>query len=202
MLLCVASSAAFAQTEKGTQNVGVSFAIQNSDSKNTSFDGATTTTDKVKFNVYNATVNYSYFIADKLDIAVFTGYGFQENSRKNDLSAYTQKFTSLFAGVQLRKYILFNDKIGIRTGPSFQYSRDRQTLNLDEESDNVTTTNSYTGRVGLDFAFYPTKHLGITSNVANISYSHSKSKGYTTGSSNTFSANLVNYLNLGFFYSW
>lgn len=202
MLLCVASSAAFAQTEKGTQNIGASFSLQNSDSKNTSFNGTTTTTDKVKLNVYNGSINYSYFAADKLDVGVFAGYGFQKNRQDNNVYDYTQKFESLFAGVQLRKYILFNDKIGIRTGPSFQYSRDKQTSTFNEEPGNVTTTNSYTGRVGLDFVFYPTKHLGITSNIANVAYSHSKSTGYNTGSANNFSANLVNYLNLGFFYSW
>ncbi|GAA4923058.1 hypothetical protein GCM10023313_28930 [Mucilaginibacter defluvii] len=202
MLLCVASLAAFAQTEKGTQNIGASFAIQNTDSKNTYFNGVGNTTDKNKLNAYSVSANYGYFIADKLDIGVSAGYDFQENRQESDNSDYLQKYKGLFAGVQLRKYILFNDKVGIRTGPSLQYSRDRQTSNFNEESDNVTTTNSYTGRVGLDFVFYSTKHLGVTSNIANVSYSHSKSTGYNTGSANTFSANLVNYLNLGFFYSW
>ncbi|MCC8409729.1 autotransporter outer membrane beta-barrel domain-containing protein [Mucilaginibacter sp. UR6-1] len=202
MLLCVASSTAFAQTEKGTQNIGASFSIQTSDSKNNYFDGAINISSNIKLNIYNAGINYAYFVADKLDLGVLAGYSYQKNSQDNNDTEFLQKVNGYFAGIQLRKYVLFNDKIGIRTGPSFTYARDKSTSKYSIQNDQVTNTDSYNGRLGLDFVFYPTKHLGITSSIGSIYYTHSKSKGFYEGSSNNFGANFVNNLNLGFFYSW
>ena len=73
----VTIQAAKAQTEKGSQNLGATFQVSTSTSNSRSFNQVTNSygdNSKGKATTYGISPNYSYFIADKLDLGASLGY--------------------------------------------------------------------------------------------------------------------------------
>jgi hypothetical protein len=153
---------------------------------------------------YHLTPNYSYFLSDKLDIAVGLGYG-RAKSTYND-NIIGQPVSSISKGfngrIALRRYFLFENKIGIRTGPYFLYDL----VNRDSKyTDGFVTKEriySYSGGLSVDFVYYPTSHIGLAAMLGNISYNHQKNKGDTRSTANGFGVNLINNLSLSVFYTF
>lgn len=203
MLLCgVAIQASYAQTEKGTQNLGLSFGVSTSTTKYPTGYPDNVVYSETKNNTYAIAPLYSYFVADKLDISIEAGLSLTNLDNSNFDVVQKQRLTSLSGTIQLRKYFLFNDKIGVRTGPTFTYQRGKRSFETtpDYEQPSVNS-DTYTGGLRLDFVYYPFKKLGVASTISNVNYSYSKSRQdqYKT-TSKAFNANFVNSLNLSFFY--
>jgi hypothetical protein len=202
----IALQTAKAQTEKGSQMLGASFGISTSKSNYVNFDPSTNTyinNNNAKITSYSFSPNYSYFIADKLDIGVAVGYSRlkQENDSYN-VFPQSQTGNIFYSGVFLRKYFLYENKIGIRTGPNLSYQRSEQKLVFDANSTSENHSTSFGGGVGLDFVYFPVKRLGLTALLGNINYNHQKTSGTTPGSANDFNLNFANSLTLSINYVW
>lgn len=203
LLVCVSALAiniAKAQTQKGSQIIGASFGFATSSSNFRTFDAATNgfgPTQHSKFTTYNIGPDYSYFIADNFDLGAGVSYGY---SKQDNEAGYTypnlQKSQAFNAALYLRKYVLFENKLGIRTGPYLNYNTNKfSASDSGVPSYYSNTTKTYTGGIGLDFVFFPVRKLALAARMGNINYSHQKNEGYSKGTSNSFNASFINGVN-------
>ena len=199
-ILCfIAFKNVSAQTERGSQNLGASFGIFTS--KQTT-DGADYTT---KGTGYSISPNYSFFIADKLDIGTSLGF-YRSVTKIENYSPYNIQLTNreLSATVFIRKYFLYGNKIGIRTGPFLTYTHYKtQATSNNSDYNTLYKSNYYRGGVNLDFVYYPAANIGLAANIGDISYVHQKGEltnapGPTN--SNTFNLRFMDNLSLSIFY--
>nr|WP_067057534.1 hypothetical protein [Mucilaginibacter sp. L294] len=199
----IAIQSAKAQTEKGSQMLGASFGVStsSSDSKYLDYNNNTYGPNvHGKTTSYSIAPNYSYFVADKLDVGVSVGYSYLKNDYDDsNFAPQHQRDNSFNAGIYLRKYFLYDNKIGIRTGPLFNYqtSKTIQSNEVTPQYDSQRKTNSYTGGIGLDFVYFPIKRIGLTAALGGINYSHQEVKGTNPASYNNFNASFAN----GFIFS-
>jgi hypothetical protein len=199
----VTIQAAKAQTEKGSQNRGATFQVSTSTSNSRSFNQVTNSygdNSKGKATTYGISPNYSYFIADKLDLGASLGYSHYLQTYSPDANSIgNTKANDFNASIALRKYYLFDDKVGIRTGPYVSYDRIRRTYTY-TSSQNVDNLDIYSGGIQVDFVYYPTKKIGVAAGLGNLSYTHQKIAGFNDGSQNTFNLSFVNSLALSVYY--
>jgi hypothetical protein len=196
----IAIQTAKAQTEKGSQMLGANFGFSttSSDSKELNLNDNTYGSNvHGKQTSYNFGPNYSYFIADKLDIGVSIGYG-RVKLESNGNYASLQKAHSFSSAIYLRKYFLYDNKVGIRTGPYLSYINSTQTVSYSNTTPGSYNYASdiYNGGIGLDFVYFPIKKLGLSAGMGNISYTHQNTDGDSKGTSNSFGLNFANSLNL------
>ncbi|WP_183562250.1 hypothetical protein [Mucilaginibacter sp. SP1R1] len=204
LLSVITLQAAKAQTEKGNQTLGASFGVSvtNSNNQYLNTGGPASDNSKGKLNSYSISPSYSYFIADKLDIGASVGYSYMNQKYDPALSGQIQQQQKNYnASIFLRKYFLFDNKIGIRTGPYLGYQNAKQ-FYIYTGTDDRSTYNSdgFFGGVNMDFVYFPAKNVGLSASLANLSYQHQKYAGNNLGNSNTFSLNFVNYLALSVYY--
>jgi hypothetical protein len=198
-LSIIAINAAKAQTEKGNQSLGLNFGLYTNNFNTRDLNSNTNnydiqTTGKQKN--YSISPTYSYFIANKLDVGLAVGYSYSNGNYENAvISSQILTNKSFFSSINLRKYFLYDNKIGIRTGPYFAYQRYNQSNTYSNSQYNSSTDgNTYTGGVGLDFVYYPVKKLGLAATMGNLSYSHQKTSGNTDGTYNSFNLSFANSL--------
>lgn len=205
LLSVVTIHAAKAQTEKGSQSLGATFgaSITNSNTQSINpIDNSLLGSSKGKITSYSLSPSYSYFLANKLDIGAALGYSF---SKQTNDPAYGQQALerdlSFSANIFLRKYFLFNDKIGVRAGPylDYQKSKRRYTYSSDANESNYNT-DAYGGGLSMDFVYYPAKNIGLAATVANLNYQHTKYTNSTFGDADEFQLNFVNYLTFSIYY--
>ncbi|MFD0766670.1 autotransporter outer membrane beta-barrel domain-containing protein [Mucilaginibacter lutimaris] len=203
LLVCVSAitiHTAKAQTEKGSQMIGASFGFSTSTSNFKTFDASINAlgpTQHSKFTTYNIGPDYSYFIADNLDLGAGVSYGYSKQENEAGFTFPNEQRSRAFnAGLYLRKYVLFENKIGIRTGPYLNYNMTKLTaFDSGNPSYYNNTNKTYSGGIGLDFVYFPVKKLALAARMGNINYSHQKMEGYTEGTSNGFNASFVNGVN-------
>ncbi|MCS3736793.1 hypothetical protein [Mucilaginibacter dorajii] len=190
-----------AQTEKGSQTLGINLALGYSKQSNPNLNGNSNafTNTELKYLNYTIGPTYSYFIADKLDIG---GSLFYSNNRSDYADNSTERYHSYGASVTLRKYLMFNQYLGFRAGPQLSYARSVQNTNGGIYSSDGTT-NSYTGGVNLGFVYYPIKRMGLSAILASLNYNHSStlySNGLHGKTDNLNFAWVSNNLGLSAFY--
>ncbi|WP_419700461.1 hypothetical protein [Mucilaginibacter sp. NFX135] len=205
VLSVITLQAAKAQTEKGNQQLGATFGISvtNSNTRSVDLDNNISDNSKGKLTSYSISPSYSYFIADKLDIGASVGY--QSSNQKYDpfySSQVQQQSKSFSATIFLRKYFLFDNKIGIRTGPYVGYQQQKQRYVYTSNESSNYDSDSYSGGVNMDLVYYPSKHIGLAAALANLSYQHQKFTGNSLGNANTFSLNFVNSFILSAYYAF
>ncbi|MES2267954.1 MAG: hypothetical protein V4520_14430 [Bacteroidota bacterium] len=192
----IAIQTAKAQTQKGSQMLGASFGFSTSSSDSKPLDANTNTYGSnvhSKTTSYNVYPNYSYFIADNLDLGFTVGYGRskQENTDNTGLQNL-QKSHTFSAGAYLRKYVLYDNKIGIRTGPYVNYSYGKQETAYSYYATQYNYSNKiYAGGVGLDFVYFPVKKLGLAARLGNINYVYQTTDGSNKGTYKAFNLNFV-----------
>jgi long-subunit fatty acid transport protein len=203
VLSVITIHAAKAQTEKGSQNLGASFGVSvtNSNTRNFNYyDNTTSANSKGKLTTYSIAPSYSYFIADKLDIGAAIGYSYSNQKYDPALSSQIQqKNISYSANIFLRKYFLFDNKIGIRTGPYLDYQKNKQRYDYTSNVSNYNS-DSYGGGLSMDFVYYPAKNIGLAANLANLGYQHDKYTEDTLGNANSFRFNFVNAIIFSVYY--
>jgi hypothetical protein len=195
----IAIQTAKAQTEKGSQSLGLRFGVGTQSSNLRSFNYSTNAYDPNvhgKSTSYSIEPTYSYFIADNLDLGLSVGYSSNTQKYDTEMPSYLreQKSNSFFTSVYLRKYFLYDNKIGIRTGPRFIYQKSKSSTLYDEGQKYNYDYNSYTGGVGLDFVYFPLKKLGLMAGLGGADYTHQTNTGESKGTSNQFSLNFANSL--------
>jgi hypothetical protein len=194
-----AINAAQAQTEKGNQSLGLNFGLSTNNLNARDFNYNTNNYDPEttgKQKNYSISPSYSYFIADKLDVGLAVGYSYSSYKIENSaISSQAQTGKSFFSSINLRKYFLYDNKIGIRTGPYLAYQRYNQSNTYSNSQYNYNTNgNVYTGGVGIDFVYYPVKKLGLAATMGNLSYSHQNTNGTTEGTNNSFNLSFAHSL--------
>lgn len=203
ILSVITLQAAKAQTEKGSQNLGATFGVSVNNSNNqyfNNFDNTLSANSKGKLTTYNVSPDYSYFIADKLDIGASIGYSYSNQKFDPALNTQIQQKNTSYSGtIFLRKYFLFDNKIGIRTGPYLDYVNNKQTFVYSNNQNNYNS-KGYGGGINMDFVYYPAKNIGLAAGLANLNYQHQKYTGDSRGDADVFNFNFVNHLNLSVYY--
>ncbi|SDT20110.1 hypothetical protein SAMN05216490_2721 [Mucilaginibacter mallensis] len=197
-----------AQTEKGDQNLGVNlgYTLQKSNTFNINPGDNTSSTVNNKYNSFSAGPDYSYFIADKLDIGASLSYTTASVNNMDGADISTQSSKSYSATIFIRKYFMYHDKIGFRMGPQIGYfgGTQKQTYSQQPAPYNEnTTSNGYTAGFNLDFVYYPAKNIGLSATIANLEYAHTKDNNHSLGHGDSDNLNLDfinNGLNLSVFY--
>jgi len=186
-----------AQTEKGTQTLGVNlgFNYTKNDQNNIDPFDQSSTTQNIKNTSFNIGPTYSYFIADKLDLGAALQYqSYVSNSVPTTYNYLTKYVNNTYgANIFLRKYFMYTDKFGLRAGPFINYERvitkydytgTQATDDLNGKQDIIN------GGLGLELVYYPTKHIGVSAAIASLSYEHDKINNADQGGG---SANYVNF---------
>ncbi|HTD99230.1 MAG TPA: hypothetical protein VK668_08065 [Mucilaginibacter sp.] len=208
-IFLLALQAANAQAQKGNQNLGVSlgFYSSNSNYNYLNIEPSSSQFVNTKTTGFSAYPNYSYFIANNLDIGASIGFGHETDRSSDRISGNgsEQTYKSYFGSIFLRKYYLYNNKIGIRTGPyfSYQYSNSDVAYTPDNlQSSNNYKGHNYQGGISADFVFYPSSKIGLAANLANLYYARSTWSNLSqTSSSNSVNLQLLNNnLTLSAFY--
>lgn len=185
-----------AQTEKGSQMLGVSFGVNTSSSDTRYLDYSTNAFTNVhgKATNYSIAPTYSYFVADNLDLGLSVGYGKSKQDYSNVYNPNHMESDGFTTGIYLRKYFLYENKIGVRTGPMFNYQHGKQNqeYSSNPENNSEAISNTYSGGVGLDFVYFPVKRLGLTAVLGGLSYAHQDTKGTNPSTSNSFDASFAN----------
>jgi len=206
-LILMIIKTANAQTQKGDQSLGLGFNFY-SNSQNFNYTGP----NPVSYGTLNSTSfttipGYSYFIAQNLDIGASMGFG-DETEHQNDPSTPGGTIKTInktySPTIYLRKYFLFNNKIGIRTGPYFlyQYSTSNSVYSSNSSSNyNSTSHYSQTG-INADFVYCPSKKVGLALNIGSLSYNHQRfdSQSYTTSDNGVSLQFLTSNLMLSAYY--
>ena len=208
--LLLAFVVSHAQTEKGTQTVGLNLHFPQSDSKGVwinPFDQSSTSNDN-HLNYFGIGPTYSYFIANNLDLGADLNYSNLSESYPPTNSPIAQSNKSYGGSVFLRKYFMYKDKIGLRVGPSLSYTRTNQVTTYAPQQafyNENSKTNTWDIGAQAALVYYPTKHLGLSAVLAYIDYAdartNSGSQGWTT-SKNTYLGFINNGLSLSAFYSF
>jgi len=198
-----------AQTEKGSQSLGVSasFNFHRENDLITNQADNTTNQNHAKITGFSIGPDYSYFIADKLDLGASLNYSSTDYNNGAYYYLNTYHVKNYGGTVFLRKYFLYQDKLGFRAGPYVSYTNGDQKYTYSpvsgiNDSDNKST--DYAGGFDLDFVYYPSKHLGLSATIANLQYDHFKvdqgAQGRQSGDNVNFY--FVNNLALSVFYDF
>ncbi|GAB2684901.1 hypothetical protein GCM10027037_02800 [Mucilaginibacter koreensis] len=214
LFISVCSLAAKAQTQKGSQLLGGQFSLSIGKGTTTEYDPAgngATTVSKDKMNYFSIGPSYSYFVANNLDLGASVGYS--SSTLNNNFSALgndASKEKGIYSGVFLRKYFLYEGKVGFRVGPYISYQHSRATLNYqDTQSFNEDTVeNRLNAGIGLDFVYFPVRRIGLAASIGSLSYEKVYYKELSGGRlmqeqrDHAFGANLVSNLALSVYYSF
>ena len=197
-VLLFASLASQAQTSKGDQTLGADLGFSYSKGNQLYLDpssGSVDNSSNGKTTSFTISPNYSYFIADNLDLGASLDYVSYVNNANNTNPGYQNKNANRTYGasVFLRKYFMYQNKIGLRVGAYISY--DKQTYNYDYPEPNSindydSNQDDYIGGLNLALVYYPAKHLGLSASLANLSYTHSKANN---GDQGTSSNNTVDF---------
>jgi hypothetical protein len=199
--LLLAFKISYAQTEKGTQTLGLDFGASRSTTNQSTINPVDNSTQSLGTAATNFTFgpNYSYFIADKLDIGAALSYQASTQTytatSAADNSGYPTKYSNknFDATVYIRKYYMYKNMIGFRTGAYFIYSdgTDKTTyLGTYAASSSSGTSHQYDAQLRLDLVYYPSKRLGVSANIAEAGYSWYKANSVNQPNSSGDSANI------------
>jgi hypothetical protein len=206
-VLTLACSAAYAQTEKGDQTLGLNFGISYVKSTNQISDPITFSFDNVtsKYTTFTIGPSYSYFIINNLDLGAAISYTGSTDTYPATNSNPTSSSSNTFSGmIYLRKYCMFGGKLGIRTGPYVGGSSEVDKIaNAGAEEPSKSTTYSLEAGAKLDLVYYPSKRLGFAASLASLDYTHYRTFAGSGGDNNGDQLNLSlinNNLSLSVFF--
>jgi hypothetical protein len=205
-----------AQTEKGTQTLGLNLGFSYNNSNNYTIniaDNNAVTTLDTKTTSFSIGPNYSYFIQNNLEIGASLSYSTSnvtnttgDLATTNDNYATKQTSDNVSASLFIRRYFMYKNIIGFRTGGYIGYSggTSKDTYTPTDAAYNYNnTTNYYSAGANLDLVYFPSKKLGLAATLANLEYYHynanNANQGHDNGDNLTFSL-VNNGLTLSVFY--
>lgn len=183
----LAAKLATAQTEKGTQNLGVNLSF-GYESKNLTVPDFSGTYQPAAEKATQLSIGpgYSYFIADKLDIGASFTYSHFSAQDPPTFDPQNQHQNTYNGEVFLRKYFMCSDKFGFRAGPYAGYGKTNSFYSYDQggtATSNTSSSQSLYGGLSLGMVYYPLKHLGVSALLANAEYTHNKGNDSSNGKS-------------------
>lgn len=193
LLTFAVTGVSLAQTEKGMQYLGLELSARGETNKSTGFDNQT-----VRGLSFGVTPNYSYFIADKLELRGGFGVGVSRSQTKTNESESKNTSYSLAPQVGVRRHLMLSEKLGFATGPYVFYAFG---WNNYQNFDDQKTEQFQTG-IDLQIEYFPTKHLGVSAGLFGVNYSVLKLKeaDQETFKASSLTAGLTNQLNFRVFY--
>jgi hypothetical protein len=192
-----------AQTGKGTQNLGLSLGYSHNDNMYNLAPSANYygSSQRTKISNFNIGPNYSYFIADRSEIG--GSLYFNTSTTINIFSTitnynFTRQVSNIYgAFLYFRRYFMYENKIGFRTGPFAGYSRGPGKLSSNPTGtyDGNNTSNDYNAGGNLDLVYYPSNKLGISATFISLQYSKDVTR---SGSTYTRNENFgINFIDSG-----
>lgn len=202
--------ATFAQNQKGDQTLGLSLGFFTSSSNYSyqTISPGTLDLTSTRSTGFGTSPTYSYFIANNLDLGASIGFSnYIENlSDPNSPFSSKQINRSYTGSIYLRKYFLYNNKVGIRMGPYFTYQYTNANVTYAPDA-NLANNNFkgkfYGGGLDADFVYYPVSRVGLAVNLGSLSYNHNNTSNtlrQTSGSNSLALQFLNNNLMLSAFY--
>ena len=188
-----------AQTEKGNQTVGFNVSYSGSSFTDNVFSNTGYSFSKIKTTFFTLGPLYSYFIADRVDMGAsfsLNSYTTNTNSPNSSITEYGNHNKSYEALMYVRKYFLYANKIGVRTGPYVGYTwADQGYGNQDSRSDNLFSQKSHGYEAGakLEAVYFPSKRLGVSAMIANFQYEHFKGKNSSSAGLEQTNGNNINF---------
>lgn len=173
-----------AQTEKGSQTLGFNFGFNSSKINEIPVgqDAANGSSFVTRYDNFNFGPSYSFFTANGVDAGIMLNFmsitqtasanNFGSPTRYNDYEASGTLF--------VRKYFLFKNKFGIRTGPYLSYGKSTYSYIYPPSQNIINQKNNSNNMIaGADLAmvYYATKNIGFAATLANLQYNHSTSRG-------------------------
>jgi hypothetical protein len=195
-----------AQTEKGTHTLGLNFGFSVTNANDFTIYPSNNSSSSLtsKTTTFNIGPNFSYFIADNVDIGAALSYSSSNTSNTTESFATTNDnyaltaFSNNYGGtIFIRRYYLYGGKIGFRTGGYLGFSggTGKNTYpNANQLFNFNGSTNYYSVGGNVDLVFYPSKRLGIAATLANLEYYHYTTDNTTQGhdSGDSFGFNFIN----------
>jgi hypothetical protein len=204
MLVLLILQGAMAQNQKGDQTLGLSLGFYTGNGSNSFQTGS-----PAGFQLYHssstaltANPGYSYFIANRLDIGASFGFGAGTDtySYLSNNNSSTQRYKNYFGSVYLRKYYLYNNRIGIRTGPFIAYQFNSSSLaNFPDNFQLNPTSKGIHAGIDADFVYYPSAKVGLAVNLGSLFYGNVSSNSQQQNSSQH--AVILQFLNNNLFLS-
>jgi hypothetical protein len=215
LILLTTSVAIQAQTQKGSQLLGGSLSFAAGKGNTTEYGmGAGSITEVINNKMHSFSIgpSYSYFIANNLDLGgALAYYTIKETSTLPTIASEAEKQQGFNYTAYLRKYVLFENKIGFRVGPfiSYQYSKSSDDFGNSVVGVEEVKNKLFNAGIGFDFVYFPMRRLGLAANLGTLGYEHIT---YTRSDNNqlslqeenhAFGLNLANSnLALSVFYSF
>lgn len=191
-----------AQTQKETQTLGL-YLDYNHSSDNSSYinsvDGSSVVTNN-RYTRVNIGPSYSYFIAEGSELGANLSYG---TNKSNNIYIYngtntsnSQDINTYGGSIYFKKYVLFQNKFGFRTGPfaSYQYEISKNAMTPNLPATDRRTFNSYEAGGTFELVYYPLKKMGLAATIANFNYTHVTASGDANykDKQNNFNFNFIN----------
>lgn len=195
------SQLSIAQTEKGSQTLGLNFSYSGTSYSDNMFNNSNfvNSFSKVKNTNFALGPLYSYFIADRVDLgASFSLNSFTTSTKSPNFSTaksrnHNKNYEAL---IYVRKYFLYAGKIGVRTGPYIGYAWGNQGYSYqDSQSDNVLSQKSHGYEAGarLEAVYFPSKRLGVSATIANFQYEHFNGRTSSNSGIEQTNGNNINF---------
>ena len=195
LLAALSGLSASAQTEKGKQWIGGSFfANHNKIEESLNNTAVGIMQSNRKQNSFQLGPSYTYFVADKLSVSATVAYThahndqtnvYRENSQINNETSETTS-NGYNVNISLDKYFLYDNKVGIRTGPYAQYSTSKSKAG---GSPNYASSNydakGFGAGFSLNFVYFPTKRIALSAYLGQLSYSKFKYENVNTTNEQT-----------------
>jgi hypothetical protein len=173
-----------AQTSAGTQTLG--FNLGFGSGKTNEIPGIQETGIGSSFvehyNNFSFGPACSYFIADGIDIGVDLNFMSNTETNSDNNFGYPLKYHNYqVSGIlYARKYFLYKNTFGIRTGPYIGYGK--ETTNYSYPSGENLNDNNYNSHnvnagIKLEMVYYASKKLAFAATLANLQYEHYTSAG-------------------------
>jgi len=188
-----------AQTEKGNQTLGLNVSLQYNQSSDNSFDNTNFAGNANNYKSTNFALGpvYSYFVADKLDLGgSFTLNSYTSHTNFPNVAGANKNHNNSYdALIYLRKYFLYANKIGIRTGPEIGYIWANQGYDYSAQNGGVYSSSGHAYQVGarLEAVYYPSKRLGVSALIANLNFQHGNNKSINATNVDRSTSNSINF---------
>jgi hypothetical protein len=183
----LSASSLSAQTQKGSHLLGGTFSVNHSTTE-TNYDmNNPSLNENNRANSFSIGPSYSYFVADNLGLGVDVGYSHSHNDSHNSIRSGESNYNGYSGSISLKKYFLFEKKIGVRTGPFASYDNAKaKSTNTDEFYRGDQLSKIFIAGVALDFVYFPVKKIGLVASLGSLSYMKSKvqDRNYSSKQSN------------------
>jgi len=199
-----------AQTNKGDQYLGGSssfLAVNQTTDYSQSPYYPISYTQKTQSHLLRVGPVYGFFIANNLDVGINLGYAHEKTDYTYSANSYsnTQYLGNIYyGGLYVRKYFLYDNKIGFRTGLYGEYEQIKSvSKSADANSAPDQFENYHLQNAGLtfDIVYFPFRRFGLTTTIGGLGYTHiDDQQNYIHDKQNNFGWYLTSSLNVSFFY--